>query len=366
MNFGIAFIGVLLFWVLWLMYKRTPQLPRRLTAAVLAFGCLYGAVHISIGKFAQWDNDKDFYQQQYVDARALADILPEGAYRIDDYECYDNVGLWVNRSDLQTFNSTVAPSILEFYPKVGVKRDVRSAPEMDKYALRGLLSVKYTICPVDKQEEFEEKAGDNWRYWATQGQLAVYENTDWLPMAYSYDAYITEEEYEEIPEDYRANLLMRAIVLSEEQINTWGGGLRHLTEEEQTDFDRARYEEDLDARQAMAASSVVLDNWGLTADIQLENSGLVFFPVPYDAGFSATVNGEEAPVLKVSGGMMAVPAQAGDNSIRLEYHTEGLNVSLALAAVSAVAFAGYLGLNAHARKKRRAALAQAHCPDPQP
>ena len=116
----------------------------------------------------------------------------------------------------------------------------------------------------------------------------------------------------------------------------------------------------------MAASSVVLDNWGLTAYIQLENSGLVFFPVPYDAGFSATVNGEEAPVLKVSGGMMAVPAQAGDNSIRLEYHTEGLNVSLALAAVSAVAFAGYLGLNAHARKKRRAALAQAHCPDPQP
>ena len=71
----------------------------------------------SIGKFAQWDNDKDFYQQQYVDARALADILPEGAYRIDDYECYDNVGLWVNRSDLQTFNSTVAPSILESTPR---------------------------------------------------------------------------------------------------------------------------------------------------------------------------------------------------------------------------------------------------------
>ena len=55
----------------------------------------------------------------------------------------------------------------------------------------------------------------------------MYENADWLPMAYSYDAYITEEEYEEIPEDYRANLLIRAIVLSEEQINTWGGGLAY-------------------------------------------------------------------------------------------------------------------------------------------
>ena len=89
--------------------------------------------------------------------------------------------------------------------------------------------------------------------------------------------------------------------------------------------------------------------------------------MPYDAGFTAIVNGEEAPVLKVSGGLMAVPAQAGDNSIRLEYHTEGLNVSLALAGVSAVAFAGYLGLNAYARKKRRAALAEKyHLDPPQP
>ena len=156
-------------------------------------------------------------------------------------------------------------------------------------------------------------------------------------------------------------------MLSEEQVNTWGGGLRHLTEEEQTDFDRASYEEDLDDRQAMAASSVVLDNWGLTANIQLENSTLVFFPVPYDAGFTATVNGEEAPVLKVSGGLMAVSVSAGDNTIRLEYHTQGLNVSLALAGVSAVVFAGYLVLCARARKKHRAALAEKyHLDPPQP
>lgn len=72
-------------------------------------------------------------------------------------------------------------------------------------------------------------------------------------------------------------------------------------------------------------------------------------------------------MLKVSGGMMAVPAQAGDNSIRLEYHTEGLNVSLALAAVSAVVFAGYLVLCARARKKHRAALAEKyHLDPPQP
>ncbi len=353
LNFGLAMIGVLLFWVLWLMYKRQPKLPQRLTAAVLAFSCLYGIVHISIGKFAQWDRDQDFRQQQYVDGRALAEVLPEGAYRIDDYECYDNLGLWANRSDLQTFNSTVAPSILEFYPQVGVKRDVRSEPELEKYALRGLLSVKYTVCPVDKQEEFEEKADDNWVYYTTQGSLAVYENTDWLPMAYAYDAYITEEEYKKAQESERANLLMRAIVLDEEQATQYAANLRHLTEDEQKILDRSSYQEDLFMRRSMSASSVELDHNGLTAYIQLADSGLVFFPVPYDAGFSATVNGVEAPVLKVSGGLMAVPADAGDNAIRLEYHTEGLNVGLAVAGVSAAAWAVYVGVNVYNKRKRK-------------
>lgn len=354
LNFTLAILGVLLFWGIVKMYQKRPQLPRKLTAAVLAFGCLYGVAHIGIGKFAQWDNDANYRQQQYVDARALAEALPQGAYRIDDYECYDNLGLWANRSDLQFFNSTVAPSILEFYPNVDVKRDVRSAPEIEKYALRGLLSVKYTICPVEKQVEFEEKVGSNWRYYMTQGSLAVYENTDWLPMAYAYDAYVTTEEFEAVAESQRANLLMRAIVLDEEQIQRYGMNLRHLSEEEQQDFTEQQYQEDLNARQSMSASDVQLDNNGLTAYIQLQENGLVLLPVPYDEGFTATVNGEEVPVLKVSGGLMAVNAARGDNTIRLEYHTKGLSASLALAGVSVVVWLGYVGYHINRNKKQSA------------
>ena len=57
----------------------------------------------------------------------------------------NNLGLWFDKSCLQFFNSTVAPSIMRFYPEVGVKRDVNSKPDADNYALRGLLSVRYTL-----------------------------------------------------------------------------------------------------------------------------------------------------------------------------------------------------------------------------
>ena len=62
----------------------------------------------------------------------------------------------------------------------------------------GAFGVRYTVCPVNKALEFEEKAGEGWVRWGTEGQLAVYENQNALPMAYAYDSYVTQEEFEAV------------------------------------------------------------------------------------------------------------------------------------------------------------------------
>ena len=86
-------------------------------------------------------------------------VLPDDVfYRLDAYDSYNNLGLWLDKSCIQFFNSTVAPSILEFYPTVGVKRDVNSKPEASLYALRGLLSVRYTLVPKEKVEDWEKES----------------------------------------------------------------------------------------------------------------------------------------------------------------------------------------------------------------
>ena len=90
----------------------------------------------------------------------LKEDLPEGDWRIDTYKTHDNLGLWLDKSCLQYFGSTAAPSILSFYPALGVKRDVRSQPELSNYALRGLLSVKYLITKPDRQTDFLEEADE--------------------------------------------------------------------------------------------------------------------------------------------------------------------------------------------------------------
>ena len=99
-----------------------------LTAAVLGFSLLYGSLHLSLTKYAQWDVDSNLIAETYDSVEDVAAALPDDAfYRIDAYGAHNNLGLWFNRSCLQFFNSTVAPSIMAFYPEVGVKRDVNSS-----------------------------------------------------------------------------------------------------------------------------------------------------------------------------------------------------------------------------------------------
>ena len=52
---------------------------------MLAFSCLFGIVHIGIGKFGQWNTDSDLVEQ-YINALALKEDLPEGDWRIDTYK----------------------------------------------------------------------------------------------------------------------------------------------------------------------------------------------------------------------------------------------------------------------------------------
>ena len=45
----------------------------------------------------------------------------------------------------------------------------------------------------------------------------------------------------------------------------------------------------------------------------------MFFSVPYDDGFTAYVNGQEADIVEVDEGLMAVLCPAGENSIDFVY-----------------------------------------------
>ena len=332
LGFGLG--GLLLYRYICRAWRTDRRFPQRVTGVVLAFAVSFSMVHIGIGKFGQWHTDSDLVQQ-YTDALKLKEDLPEGSYRVDTYKTHDNLGMWLDKSCLQYFGSTAAPSILSFYPALGVKRDVRSEPEISNYALRGLLSVEYLITTPEQRASFETEADAGWAYVGEQDSYALYRNKNYVPMGFTYNYYLTETEYEQTLKSQRSNLLMRALVLSEEDAARYGRYLTVLPEEKRNDLTYDAYVQDCTDRRTHSCTAFEMNNAGFHAEITLAKENLVFFSVPYDDGFTAYINGSQADIVRVDEGLMAVLCPAGESSIDFVYQADGLALSrpVTLAAI---------------------------------
>ncbi|MEG3073784.1 MAG: YfhO family protein, partial [Ruthenibacterium sp.] len=192
--------------------------------------------------------------------------------------------------------------------------------------LRGLLSTRYTVVTNKEADAFSmENNQYGWTFDHKDDTFTYFKNENELPMGFAYDEYISMTDFMTIAEASRANLLVRAIGLSDEQIQTYGSNMTRVSDT--ADLSYTAYQRDIANRRTQASTAFTADGSGFTAEITLAKNNLVFFSVPYDPGFTATVNGVETRIEKVSGGMSAVLCNAGENEIIFTYHTPGLRLA---------------------------------------
>lgn len=98
---------------------------------------------------------------------------------------------------------------------------------------------------------------------------------------------------------------------------------------------------DCDRLRATAAKTFKTDKNGFTATVERKKKSLVFFSIPYDKGWSATVNGKKVDIEKVNVGFMAVPVEAGKSTIRFNYNTPGFTAGMIITGISFIIFLAY-------------------------
>lgn len=306
-------------------------------------GCLcfvivtYTATFLGMGKMHS--DHSEFLRDVALKGRYELELPDDTFARSDLYKSMDNLGMFWNLPNIQAFHSIVPVSIMEFYPKVGVKRDVSSKPETKYYSLRPLLSVRWLFV---KEDEKNQDLMPGWRFESNQLGYNIYENENFIPMGFTYDYFITESEFDLIPEDSRASVLLRTIILPDEDSDSYRDILEHMTEESYQDLGNNDYFLDCRNRRETAGESFVIDSRGFTSTITLGRENLVFYSVPYDRGWSATVNGKPAEIQKTSIGFMSVRAPAGETTIRFTYTAPGLFLGVGVTAAGFLILAVYL------------------------
>ncbi len=416
---GIAIFSLLLLWVIINVIKRKSKWFT--PAAIISIGlitCIYANSFIMIGRSMSYD--RTWIKETLIDNRDEIQLPDSDKVRVDVYPgSMDNIGLFWNMSSICAFHSVVPASIMDFYNEVGVDRVVGSRPEWDLQGIRSLLSVKYLIDPENKNEEKISET-EGWTYYDSVMGYTIYTNDNYIPMGFTYDRFVTEAGFEKVKEDDRGDLLLQAILLTDEQIEKYG----HLydvmpivkedleladsdvtepynppsepeavsseesssipSENENTSSDDTSDESSSEAssnsssgaysvpsnifgdylktdgtvrtvftdemrskaaadRNAGACYEFNYDDVGFNAKINLEKEELVFFSVPWEEGWSATVNGKEAQIEKVNLGFMAVLVPAGQgNEIQFTYETPYLKAGALVSLCATGTFAVYI------------------------
>lgn len=342
-----------LFVIIRLWRKNRKAFVRACYISVCLVGVAYSIYVLSLGKSHSYDTH-NYIIPHLINKQDEIRLPDTDVARSDFYECMDNTGMFFQIPSIQAFHSVVPGSVMEFYPSVGVTRDVGSRPDTSTYGLRSFLSVHWLFDYVEDRDSFENADGKmkmpGYKYYGRMNGHSIYENKCYIPMGYAFDEYISQSSYDEIAESVRHLALLKAMVLSDEQIEKYadiiGGG---LTDGSKFKYTEQSYYSDCKNRNKLTCSDFQYTNTGFKAAADLtneDNDRLMFFSVPYESGWSAEVNGESACVEKVSVGFMAVRVKAGCvNHIEFTYKTPGLNIGIAISGISVLAFIVYMMLS---------------------
>lgn len=265
------------------------------------------------------------------------DLPDEQFARSDLYDCMDNLGMFWGLPNIQAFHSIVPASIMEFYPSVGIKRDVSSKPSVEYTALRSLLSVRWLFvkegeeCPLPDFYTYDNQLGYD-----------IYENGQFIPMGFAYDMAISEQAAEELAGEQHTRHMLTALTLSDEAIVRNFDILTELVEADYSAISQSGVDNAVEDRRELSCYDFKTDNFGFSALCNLDSPRLVFFSVPYDSGWSTTVNGAPVVIEKANIGFMAVRVPAGEAVIRFDYRTPGLVLGIKVTFASLLALLAYL------------------------
>lgn len=353
-----ALLCLLLSAILLFLLRESPVFQRAACILLSFIIVAFTTGYLISGKSGKQKDD--WFVDVAINGRKTLELPDAPFARSDLYECMDNLGMFWGLPNIQAFHSIVPASIMEFYPYVGIKRDVSSKPPTDYMALRALLSVRWLFIETDNDEQAPMA---DYSLYDTQLGYNIYQNGNYLPMGFAYEYAINEDTMKPLSGEQKVRHMLYALELSDAAIIRNIDILEELWEADFNAISADGLYSAIDARYDLSADSFVIDRRGFTATANLPQERLMFFSVPYDGGWHAAVNGVPALIEKANVGFMAVRVPAGEAVIRFDYVTPGLATGAKITLAALAVFALYLLLALLTRKKQPVTP---HTPSPAP
>ena len=350
-NFSIAVLGLLLVFIFFILkqkkYITIENIYRKFILIFCSFIVAYSFIEISYGSiFFNTNNNYETIMKNGLlsNIKNDPDLKSNEFYRIDIWpENEENLNMLFKIPSISTFHSTVPASIMQFYINLGLERDVFSKiPEGKNHYLRSFLSVKYILIKNENKEEYEKKLPPYFKFLKTRNDFSIYENQNFLKMGFIQNKYIDINEFNKIKKEDKDKILLKAVVLSKEQIEKNKDILKPISKNELENLYANDLEDEIKNLQKNSCEYFKTHSYGFKAKINSKKDGLLVFSTPYEYTYTAYINNKKADIEKINSGLMAVRCKKGENIVEFKYRTPGLRKTIYITIFGAFCYISYM------------------------
>lgn len=325
--------GVMLF----LLWKR----PRRFIALALIAGvsAIQYAGYIAVGdryilSGSETPGDGVYTLAEIAEPTLSALELPESTdyKRIDYGPKLRNYGLLRGHSSLTSFMSLRASTVGRFVSMAGFGYDESTTvkPPDGDGAIRALLSV------TEYHQVDDTPVPDGFVYDREENGISVYKNPNAVPMGFLQTT-CTGTHHQRMDAQTVGQVMLASVTLDDEQLARFSERMDRLDV-----YNIPEWEDSVARLQANACDRFETNASGFTAHIDASQAGMLVFTIPFDKGFSATIDGQEAEIIQCDVAFMGVWVEPGEHEIVFTYKTRALRLGIATSVCAALILALYV------------------------
>lgn len=263
-------------------------------------------------------SDLYYYQKAMVEGEEKNEVSYE--YRIDYPPQIANYSMFKNMPSINYYNSLQNSESSRFASEVGIASDIKDTillvPSNMRAELDSLLSVKYYY-----DYDGDESLPSSFELLNVEKGVSVYENLNYIPMGFTYENYILEDEIRDKTSEEKVSIMLNNLVIEKEDEEILS---KYLSKNLNSGISENR----------ISCSKFEANSSGFEAEISLDEQKVVFFSIPNDKGWNLKVNGKSADTFSVNYGLMGVVCDKGINTISCTYSVPGMNLGIFTSLVS--------------------------------
>jgi uncharacterized membrane protein YfhO len=233
-----------------------------------------------------------------------------------------NTSQYQNYMGTSAYSSFNQSNYLGFLYAMGIDTNLATAARSqglnNKYILETWASVKYYLIKNPQSIQVLKPMG--YDSIGQTGDVKIFKNKFLLPLGFAYKKYITEDEFNKANFLQKNKILLNAFVINNNDKEKYSG----FSSVASSDFipNNISMEEYMNPLKELEKDTLTMTNHtqnSIDGKIDLKEKEMLFFSIPYDKGWKATVNGKGTKLEKVNIGFMGLLLDKGMYDIHLQF-----------------------------------------------